>query len=142
MDFEALVMEPMELGFIEEQVTMAMAMMKAITKAALENFVQVIAVEVVATLLELLMHLELELVLAATVMVMAAEQEPVDFKVIMMIKDLAIIELAEAVKMELIIAIEAKEPMERLQQAIAARAMVTTIPADSEEEIAKGLLVS
>ena len=140
MDFEALVVEPKELGFIAEQVTMVMAMMKAITKVALENFVQVIAVEVVARLLELLMHLEL--VLAATVMVMAAEQEPVGLRVIMTVKDLAIVELAEAVKMESIIAIEAKEPMKSLQQAIAARAMVTTIPGDSEGEIAKGLLVS
>ena len=140
MDFEALVVEPKELGFIAEQVTMVMAMMKAITKVALENFVQVIAVEVVARLLELLMHLEL--VLAATVMVMAAEQEPVGLRVIMTVKDLAIVELAEAVKMESIIAIEAKEPMKSLQQAIAARAMVTTKPGDSEGEIAKGLLVS
>ena len=140
MDFEALVVEPKELGFIAEQVTMVMAMMKAITKVALENFVQVIAVEVVARLLELVMHLEL--VLAATVMVMAAEQEPVGLRVIMTVKDLAIVELAEAVKMESIIAIEAKEPMKSLQQAIAARAMVTTKPGDSEGEIAKGLLVS
>lgn len=40
------------------------------------------------------------------------------------------------------IAIEAKEPMESLQQAIAVGAMVTTIPASSKEGIAKELLVS
>ena len=84
--------------------------------------------------------MRLELALAATVMVMAAEQEMVGLKVIMMVKDLAIVEQAKVVEMELITAMEPEEPMESLLQAITVKAMVTTVPANSKEEIA--LLVS
>ena len=56
--------------------------------------------------------MRLELALAATVMVMAAEQELVGLKVIMMVKDLAIVEQARVVKMGFITAMEPEEPME------------------------------
>ena len=100
--------------------------------AALEDFELVIAVEVVAILPEL--------ALAAIVMVMAAGQELLGLKVIMMVKDLAIVEQAEVVEMGLITVMEAEEPMESLKQAIIVKAIVTTVPANSKEEIA--LLVS